>query len=356
MSFLYCVILRIYIALCYLPSKHTFTPFTTDLAFFELIAPLSGFWHIVVLIVVTALAASSADTLQNAIACIFSHDLLGFGMSDKKITWITRVLLLVINIPAVYMSSRRYDVIGLFLVADIVCATAVLPLFLGLITEDIGVFLPAPTELGSFLGIISGISSVLVIGKVLGFTQAESYGEVIATGPSSYFWLTNSDQCAVCGTTTMVTFIIVPLVAGFFALLFSKIDILIRGKRAREPLFQTGFLFDTLDKLDVKVRGEDRAREHPIFHVDPKADSVRYNFSAVKADAKVGEDEAKADGSEHQFNEFMNYMNEDEKKGEEGEELGVETAKEEVSNGINGENDEFLDNKKPVKEVDSEVV
>jgi hypothetical protein len=49
----------------------------------------------------------------------------------------------------------------------------------------------------------------------------------------------------------------------------------------------------------------------------------------------------------------MNYMNEDEKKGEEGEELGVETAKEEVSNG---ENDEFLDNKKPVKEVDSEVV
>jgi len=33
----------------------------------------------------------------------------------------------------------------------------------------------------------------------------------------------------------MVTFIVVPLVAGFCTLLFSKIDIAIRGERAREP-------------------------------------------------------------------------------------------------------------------------
>jgi len=146
------------------------------LAFFDLLLPLSNFWHVLVLIIVTALAASSVDTLQNAIACIFSADLLGFGMKDTTITWITRVLLLLINIPAVIMSSQRYDVIGLFLVADIVCATAVLPVFLGLITEDIG-FIPAPTELGSFLGIISGIGAVLVNGAVLGFTEATSYGE-----------------------------------------------------------------------------------------------------------------------------------------------------------------------------------
>ena len=92
------------------------------------------------------------DTLQNAISCVFSHDLLRFGMSDRVITWITRILLLAINIPAIIMSSQRYDVIGLFLVADIVCATAVFPVFLGLITEDIWWFLPAPTELAAFLG------------------------------------------------------------------------------------------------------------------------------------------------------------------------------------------------------------
>lgn len=97
----------------------------------------------------------------------------------------------------------------------------------------------APTELGAFLGIISGITAVVVNGRIIGFDQAVSSitGEVIASGPFSYFWLTNSSECAVCGTTTMVTFIIVPLVAGFFTLLFSKIDIMIRGERARQPIF-----------------------------------------------------------------------------------------------------------------------
>lgn len=49
------------------------------------------------------------------------------------------------------MSTKRFDVIPLFLVADLVCATTVFPLFLGLITEDMG-FIKAPT--GKFLGLL----------------------------------------------------------------------------------------------------------------------------------------------------------------------------------------------------------
>ncbi|KAL7466580.1 hypothetical protein ACHAXS_006874 [Conticribra weissflogii] len=199
------------------------------LGFFDLILHLNTFWHIVVLIIVTALAASSVDTLQTAIASIFSSDLLRLGFSDNVARALTRLLLIAINIPAVIMSSQRYDVIGLFLVADLVCATAVLPVFLGLITED-WKFVPAPTELGAFLGIWSGIVAVIVNGHILGFDQ----------GPFSYFWLTNSSQCALCGSKTMITFIVTPLVAGFFTLVFSKVDIWIRGDRAREPIFNIG--------------------------------------------------------------------------------------------------------------------
>ena len=199
-------------------------------------------------------------------------------MSDAKITWITRVLVFAINIPAVIMSSQRFDVIGLFLVADIVCATAVLPVFLGLITEDIG-FIPAPTELGAFLGIITGIGAVLVNGKILGFAEATSYGEVIASGPWSYFWLTNSTQCALCGKETMITFIVVPLVAGFFTLFFSKIDIMLRGDRARKPLFQNGFFFDT-----------------------PEEEVAHYDFSAEK---EVDEDHVEANGASAESEEVV---------------------------------------------------
>lgn len=210
----------------------------SDLAFFDLLAPLSQFWHIVVLIICTALCSSTVDSVQTAIASVVSSDFIRYGVPDKWATLITRVLLIVINIPAVIMSSKRFDVLGLFLVADLVCATAVLPVFFGLITKDIG-FIPAPTELGCFLGIWSGIGSVLINGHVIGFTEAVNpiTGQVVATGPWSYFWLTNSTQCALCGSTTMVTFIITPLVAGFFTLFFSKIDIMLRGERARKPIF-----------------------------------------------------------------------------------------------------------------------
>ena len=216
----------------------TIISFHADLAFFDLLAPLSQFWHIVVLIVCTALAASTVDSVQTAIASVVSSDFIRYGVPDKWATFITRLLLIIINIPAVIMSSKRFDVLGLFLVADLVCATAVLPVFFGLITKDIG-FIPAPTELGAFLGIWSGIGSVLINGKVIGFTEAVNpiTGQVVATGPWSYFWLTNSTQCALCGSTTMVTFIITPLVAGFFTLFFSKIDIMLRGERARKPIF-----------------------------------------------------------------------------------------------------------------------
>ncbi|KAL3827279.1 hypothetical protein ACHAXA_004754 [Cyclostephanos tholiformis] len=237
------------------------------LAFFDLLEPLGNFWHVVVLIIVTALAASTVDTLQTAIASVISSDILRCGVSDVNARWITRSLLILINIPAIILSSYRFNVIGLFLVADLVCATAVLPVFLGMITEDIS-FVPAPTELGAFLGILSGIAAVLINGKIIGFDQAVSpyTGEVIASGPFSYFWLTNSSQCSLCGTTTMVTFIVVPLVAGIFALFFSKLDILIRGDRAREPIFK--FAQPLEDKANQSVKDDELEEEVEVEKFD----------------------------------------------------------------------------------------
>ena len=38
----------------------------------------------------------------------------------------------------------------------------------------------------------------------------------------------------------MITFIVTPLMAGFFCLFFSKLDVMIRGERARQPIFKFG--------------------------------------------------------------------------------------------------------------------
>jgi len=137
------------------------------LAFFDILQPLAQGWHILVLLFVTTLTASSVDSLQNGITCMLSSDLLNISSNPLMIKWLNRLVLVAVNIAAVVKSSERYNVLGLFLVADLVCATAVFPVFMGLLPKKWGIL--APTELGAFMGIIGGIATVLVIGVVVDY-------------------------------------------------------------------------------------------------------------------------------------------------------------------------------------------
>lgn len=211
------------------------------MAFFNILRPLSAFWHVMLLILVTALAASSIDSLQNALTCIFSHDLVKLGWNPLLIT---RVLLILVNIPAIIMSAKGYSVISLFLVADLVCATSALPLYLGLQTGDKAMgWLKAPTELGALSGCLAGVISVIINGYINGAND---------DGPFSYFWLENGDICALCGTKTMLTFIITPIVSLVFTYLISFVDVHIRGERARKPLII--FSFDVEDEKNEEAQ------------------------------------------------------------------------------------------------------
>lgn len=241
------------------------------LSFFDILTPLSTFWHSVVLILVTAFAASSIDSLQTGIVGIFSTAILScFKGSLGK--WSSRILLVVINIAAVVMSTKGYDVIPLFLVADLACATTVLPLFFGLM-EGNWYLIRAPTELGSVLGSISGVGTVLVNGAILNFDQAVKWdGTVLGTGPFSYFWLTNGAQCALCGSKTMITFIVTPLVAGFFTLFFSMLDVMIRGEEnARKPLLHSIFPRKN-EELDEVVKVKEELAEKAVIDKDEIAE------------------------------------------------------------------------------------
>ncbi|KAL3927706.1 MAG: hypothetical protein SGBAC_012971 [Bacillariaceae sp.] len=228
----------------------------TFLSFFDLLAPLAPAWHVITLILVTCLAASSVDTLQNALMSSFSSDLIRlqkhYGFNEEAPKWIARTLILLLNIPAVYLGAKGYDVLSLFLVADLVCACAVLPVYFGLITEDKGP-IAAPTELGAFLGTISGIFTVVIIGAVM---EAEG-------GLFQYFWLENDAICALCGVETMLTFIITPISAGFFCLFFSKLDVVIRGEEsARKPLL--AFAGDELPEVEKADEGGAKTKDEEV--------------------------------------------------------------------------------------------
>jgi len=234
--------------LAYAKDKDAYDSFEkfSFLSFFDLLSPLSDVWHVLVLVFVTALAASTVDSLQTGLSSMISRDLIKLGWNPW---WLARLMVVSINIPAFWLASKQFSVLELFLVADLVCATAVFPTFLGLQRKDYsfgnGLFaLVAPTELGAMGGIISGMVTVLVNGAV----------NDVEGGLWSYFWLRNGDICALCGPKTMVTFLITPVVSGFMTYVISYLDVSLRGDRAREPLFPIPFDKDDQDTV-VQVEG-----------------------------------------------------------------------------------------------------
>jgi len=246
------------------------------LSFFDLLLPLGNGWHILVLILVTSLAASTIDSLQNGLTCVFNHDIVKFGGNPKLIA---RILLVVANIPAIWMATMKFEVISLFLVADLVCATSVFPVFCGLQTKDIGI-LKAPTELGAFLGCISGVVTVLINGAV----------NKVDGSLWEYFWLRNNAICSLCGTKTLVTFIVTPLVSLIMTYLFSFLDVTIRGERARHPLIYLPFDDDDDDAaVDEKVGSTVEVTESDVKKEQVSADAVDTSKEDVVVAQEVSE-------------------------------------------------------------------
>lgn len=228
------------------------------LAFFNILEPMAQGWHILVLIFVTALAASSVDSLQNGITSLLSSDLLKISSNPELIKWMNRAVLVGVNIAAVVKSAERYDVLGLFLVADLVCATSVFPVFLGLLNPDKWGYL-APTEWGAFMGCIGGIATVLVVGVIV---DPDAYGK----NPFEYFWLRDASAfCSLCGTNRMWTFIVTPSVSLVTTVLFTFVDIQVRtclGRNPRAPIVELSFdkkneeyKSDTAKEVDFKEDG-----------------------------------------------------------------------------------------------------
>ncbi|MGB3311508.1 MAG: Na+/proline symporter [Nodosilinea sp.] len=110
--------------------------YNDDRAFFSLIQALAlpGWVSIAVLVLVLALVMSSLDSLLNGIASVFTTDLLRIfpEKSSGGILKITRLLTLVVGFPAILIAARGYNVLYLFLLADLVCAGALFPVLFGL--------------------------------------------------------------------------------------------------------------------------------------------------------------------------------------------------------------------------------
>ena len=106
-----------------------------SVALFVLALDVLPGWAVVTLMALAlVLVMSSMDTLLNAIASTFTSDLprLRPQWGARRLLGSSRVITVVLAGPAMAIAAQGYSVLYLFLIADLVCAGAVVPVFLGL--------------------------------------------------------------------------------------------------------------------------------------------------------------------------------------------------------------------------------
>ena len=109
--------------------------FNDDRAFFSLVQKLSlPVWVVMtVLVLALALVMSTLSALLNGIASVFTIDLMRLfpQLQSSGLLRASRLLTVVIGLPAILIAAQGYDVLYLFLLADLVCAGAFFPVVLG---------------------------------------------------------------------------------------------------------------------------------------------------------------------------------------------------------------------------------
>lgn len=116
--------------------------------FFALIKGAPAWLTVPTLVLAVTLVASSVDTLQNAIASVAVTSRTGLSLNAAR--WITVALM----VPVVLVALQGVSVLRLFLIADLLCTTAVVPLLLGLWSRTT----PTAALAGSVAGVVGAVA------------------------------------------------------------------------------------------------------------------------------------------------------------------------------------------------------
>lgn len=116
--------------------------------FFALLNEAPQWLGAVALVLAVTLVASSVDTLQNGIASLAVAEKGGLTLSGAR--WITVALM----VPVVLVALQGASVLRLFLIADLLCATAIVPVLMGL--------WPRVTTVAALVGVLAGLLGAIL--------------------------------------------------------------------------------------------------------------------------------------------------------------------------------------------------
>ncbi len=135
---------------------------------------------LIVLVLAVALIMSSMDTLLNGLVSLYTVNFVRLRpqASQRSILIFAKLITIAIAGAAVFVSTKGWSVLYLFLVADLVCAAAVFPVFYGLFSRK-------HSSWSALVSIIIGIVLGALVFPDPGFSQGNLlYAFAIALGSS----------------------------------------------------------------------------------------------------------------------------------------------------------------------------
>lgn len=117
--------------------------------FFSLLSQAPAWVALPALILAVTLVASSVDTLQNGLASLLVTE----GPAGRVSLTAARVITVLLMVPVVAVALQGLSVLRLFLIADLLCATMVAPVLLGLWSR----MSPAAALAGGLAGLLGAI-------------------------------------------------------------------------------------------------------------------------------------------------------------------------------------------------------
>lgn len=137
--------------------------------FFALLAGLPAWVGLVVLVLAVSLVASSVDTLESGLAALVAVERPAMSLGAARLVTVAMVA------PTVVAALQGYSVLRQLLIADLLCATAVVPALLGLWRRA--------TPAGALAGALAGLAGAVAPGIVATGSIAE--GVLGATFPDA---------------------------------------------------------------------------------------------------------------------------------------------------------------------------
>merc|ERR1719223_2342079 len=190
------------------------------LAAFFLVIKGGPFWQALAISLAVMMVASSADTIQTGAAALLKPvttrvlDAVQPGTSANPKTIVGASLLItavVINIPAIALSMAGVSVLSLFVLADLVCATAIIPMLLGL--------WPRFHPHAALAGCLTGLACATIIYRVSVKNDVTGEPENIDLNGDFIPFKMLTEPGGLYSKTALVAFLVVPIASGLVSLI-----------------------------------------------------------------------------------------------------------------------------------------